>query len=783
MRTRQKFTFGLAMTLGLCLYAEQTTYVLEDFSGGMNKNWYTWGPDRGTIALADSPDGAGKCLKWTFHRAQGKKTPSGLAWRNIKIPSRVTQALGWTLVFSIRGDREAEGSIYVTLNEKDRSCWRTPSSTRVTWPCDSWRRVRIPFAMLTYAWGNTKREGTTFDVKQFASMTFVPPVGSKQTVYIDDVRLSGREDKGGVLGCVLAPDFAQPPLNRFGHELTLPEGTPTPLVPSAPISGPPSRVAIRDDGTTMLNGRPFLPIGVFCVPSECYAEVAAAGFNTLLNYRGVHKQGKAVKQYLDACARCGLMGIVDVQTFTKCARSGRLEPEGLADLVRRSKDHPALLAYYIADEPEYGKVPVEDYVKGYELIKRIDPHHPVIMLNNRFSEMARYAHAADLLMPDPYPGFYQVEGPMRPLSTQGKTVREAMRVKPHRVWFTPQFHNGLCYGNRNRERGDVVGRAPTLHELRFMIYCPLVCGARGIVGWPFEAAGWGVHDAPMYLRGLKAIVSELAALAPFITAQDVKALDVPKPIRALACRYDGRRVVLAVNDSPTKTAATFETQGAATLHVVSERRRLSALDGCVTDDFNPWDVHIYTTKADLAQTALGELLPHYVEAFSMAGTVHPTRNANVALYLHGSRASASSTNRWARANAAINGSYATTWRADKRADEHWIAVEFRRKATIGRVILVVPVGEAGKPLPANSTWTLELKSDGRWQRVGTETSSHFFIHWNPARNRWERSNRPSARPRRAQVYRIAPRTATALRFICKAPRSRPSVCEIEAYAK
>ncbi|MCX6376158.1 MAG: hypothetical protein NTU88_09050, partial [Armatimonadetes bacterium] len=55
--------------------------------------------------------------------------------------------------------------------------------------------------------------------------------------------------------------------------------------------------------------------------------------------------------------------------------------EELRQIVERFKDHPALIAYKDVDEPAWGKRPIPPIVKGYEIIKQIDPGHPVVMVN------------------------------------------------------------------------------------------------------------------------------------------------------------------------------------------------------------------------------------------------------------------------------------------------------------------------------------------------------------------------------------------------------------------
>lgn len=100
-----------------------------------------------------------------------------------------------------------------------------------------------------------------------------------------------------------------------------------------------------------------------------------------------------------------------------------------------------------------------------------------------------------------------------------------------------------------------------------------------------------------------------------------------------------------------------------------------------------------------------------------------------------------------------------------------------------RVVVVAPCQPDGKPLYQPGAWNLELKTGGGWTPVRQTRRSHDFVHWNAKRNRWARADRPSARPRRAEVLRFDPVPTTALRVVVRAPKSQPSVYEIEAYAE
>ena len=82
----------------------------------------------------------------------------------------------------------------------------------------------------------------------------------------------------------------------------------------------------------------------------------------------------------------------------------------MSDVVRKQvsekvnlfKDHPGLLGWYMADEPEKNGVTASLLRDMYELIVELDAYHPCSVLNNSLAGITRYTEGADISMPDPY---------------------------------------------------------------------------------------------------------------------------------------------------------------------------------------------------------------------------------------------------------------------------------------------------------------------------------------------------------------------------------------------
>jgi hypothetical protein len=250
----------------------------------------------------------------------------------------------------------------------------------------------------------------------------------------------------------------------------------------------------------------------------------------------------------------------------------------LINEIKTFMDHPALLAWYISDEPNGYKIPPPVLEEIYKVIKTIDPWHPVTMVFMApFTSARNYANALDIVMADPYPV------PVRPVTQVGDVTlqlkSEFAGKKP--VWIVPQAFGG----------GEWWEREPTLQELRSMTWQAIIRGATGIQYFvrqgmnyfPKSAAAWGEC-------GRMAV--EVAELTPWLLSDDESpSVSASSPDLITASRtYKGRTVVLAVNKTNKFVAASVRINGFSSGQAQSlfENRSLPVSGGIISDFLSPF---------------------------------------------------------------------------------------------------------------------------------------------------------------------------------------------------
>src|SRR5678815_1241048 len=78
----------------------------------------------------------------------------------------------------------------------------------------------------------------------------------------------------------------------------------------------------------------------------------------------------------------------------------------LRKVVNRFKEHPGMGAYYGVDEPQWGNHPIDRMVRAYQIIKELDPDHPVWVNHaprGEVEELAAYNVTCDATGLDIYP--------------------------------------------------------------------------------------------------------------------------------------------------------------------------------------------------------------------------------------------------------------------------------------------------------------------------------------------------------------------------------------------
>lgn len=234
----------------------------------------------------------------------------------------------------------------------------------------------------------------------------------------------------------------------------------------------------RLNGGLFVQGLPFFPFGFYCyspVNPLLLEEEAVKGFNLVSPYQKIYEDRLNDRiEYMNRCAELGLK-----VNYNLCSvaggggvGSGLLSiPEEkriklLENEVKRFKDHPALLSWYISDEPGLNKFPAEKLENIYQIIKNLDPYHPISIVFNLPDQAKKYAEAFDILMADVYPI------PFQNIEKVEKVTKELFADFKHQkpIWLVPQAFGGNEWWQRE----------PTKQELRAMTYLALAKGATGI---------------------------------------------------------------------------------------------------------------------------------------------------------------------------------------------------------------------------------------------------------------------------------------------------------------
>ena len=321
------------------------------------------------------------------------------------------------------------------------------------------------------------------------------------------------------------------------------------------------RVAFDRRGRTLVDGKPFFPLGMYWSVAKSYhsyklpnlnatsiVTFADSPFNCTMPYAGLSKE------QLDLCQKYGIMAIYPLLSdFSK----GDWDPTGVdksrafpADAVRHIanyKDHPALLAWYVNDERNVREIV---NLRGRQrVVEALDPDHPTWVCLYQYDQIAEYMGSFDCVGTDPYP----VGRPIREAyDWAAATRRGTMGVRP--MWQVPQAFDWATF----HQQPGPTDRMPTREEMKSMTWQAIVGGANGLIYYsytylmaspttPFEKA-WG---------DVRATAQEVRDCFDVLLGEGeppkVVSTNAAVPIRTW--RNGAKRYVLAVNpdDKPVKT--------------------------------------------------------------------------------------------------------------------------------------------------------------------------------------------------------------------------------------
>ena len=364
-------------------------------------------------------------------------------------------------------------------------------------------------------------------------------------------------------------------------------------------------VTVRDDGVTLIDGKPFFPIGIYSVSKRAsngnsfdraFAELRAAGFNTAHTYNNT--RGPDFREFYEMAVKHGMKLYVAPESGTNCA-----DCFGALTTVVKECNEPALLAWYLGDDTS-SHIGASELQRVHQAVRDVDPYHITTQADGCSRENdQRYADFVDSttgFLPELYPIHKKTGNHIADVIRGMKNIQAAWkmagRVTP--VWAIIQDFEGWGWQ-----------RYPTNEEERCMVYLAIIHGAQGITWYTYAYRG-DKHGAPWdpkvwaYLKGL---AGQLASLSDVLTSRDpkqeqkVEVLEGPAlgdlgypSINLRLKEHNAARYLLAANSALQTVRARITAPGLKDgAEVLFENRKVAAKDGQLQDTFAPLAVHVY----------------------------------------------------------------------------------------------------------------------------------------------------------------------------------------------
>ena len=329
-------------------------------------------------------------------------------------------------------------------------------------------------------------------------------------------------------------------------------------------------VAIDSEGRYTENGERIFPLGIYQVEPEEMPEVASAGFEVVHSYRFESRQDdQGAREYLDAAAAAGLRVFLGFDRG-RHSRNGIMQGnfEMLARRVGQLASHPGLFCWYLFDEPEVYEqyVPPRLLTACAELLRKLDPYHPVVM-TTWGDHMNDYRRTWDTHWTQAY------EKPAGVVATIAEHRAKLLNDSP----ITLLIH---CYDKRQtaiKKSGEAVDWdvfEPDYDWMRAAALVGITQQINGLWWWWYakSAAEWmTAAQHPRTWGDLCRVVEEVRSLRSVLNAEgavqsgtvEVGEARVEWWMKTVA----GKRTVIIVNTSETEVEATIAPQGSDAIAV------------------------------------------------------------------------------------------------------------------------------------------------------------------------------------------------------------------------
>ena len=281
--------------------------------------------------------------------------------------------------------------------------------------------------------------------------------------------------------------------------------------PETPLAG---ECGISPDGITLVDGKPFMPLGFFCNLSDRAVSLArSVGANIFLSYAWMGGL-EGMRKWMDVLQKNEMKLLFSIKHLysEKDVWNGIRGSDAIVKTaVEALRKHPALLGWYICDE--LPPAMQEKIIARHRMVNKLDPYHPTYAVYYQASELFGYSPGLDVLGVDVYP--IRNLPPEKTDMARAEAIMEAARKTGKTIWAVPQIFDYRIYVDE--------GRPPTEQEMRSLSLLMAGLGAKGFIYYMLNDL-WRSNKLPKdnFEREwpkVRSVVAGMKKLEPFILSK------------------------------------------------------------------------------------------------------------------------------------------------------------------------------------------------------------------------------------------------------------------------
>ena len=318
---------------------------------------------------------------------------------------------------------------------------------------------------------------------------------------------------------------------------------------------PSRRVYFDSFNRTVVDGKPSFPLGMYCNDinvNDLAAYTNGTPFNCLMPYRRPDATG------MDLCEAAGVKVILPICGFyellagTNVQKAAEVKAKHIDGVVDKFRSHPAVLAWYLADEVTTAYAGLLE--ERNRMCHEKDPDHPTWVCLNRPANVRPFVNGYDAVGMDPYPigsPFANCE-----IGMAADWAQQAMRgmYRSRGMWQVPQAFDwspivkDMYVGQRKGRKNPPEAHMPTREEMRSMSWQAIAGGANGLVYYKFEGVykrGGTKEENARRWADICAVAREIKEKeAVLLSAPGPTVADVPEGVVCRTWKTAGGKVYL-----------------------------------------------------------------------------------------------------------------------------------------------------------------------------------------------------------------------------------------------